>query len=261
MRTRGQTIALWMLIAIVAAAIAAPWLALSDPAHQFDVRLLRNATPTLSHPLGTDVYSRDVLSRALYGARTSLLVGGIATLLAVLFAGCWSLATTLLPRGASNTLALVSDTLRALPRKLVLLAMLLLLSNPEPLMLGLLLGATSWMSLTPLLETELSRALSEPYVEAARATGVSSWRVGWRHVLPSLRGPIAAIAALLLADLIALEAVLAFLGIGVRPPTASWGGMLQDALPYLSSAWWVALVPIVLVAGTVWSVSALTERR
>lgn len=258
---RGRTIALWLLIAIAVAAMAAPWLAPADPAHQFDVRLLRNATPSLSHPLGTDVYSRDVLSRALYGARTSLLVGGLATLLAVLFAGSWSLATTLLPRSAASTLSLVSDSFRALPRKLVLLAVLLLVSHPEPLTLGVLLGATSWMSLTPLLETELTRALSEPYVEAARATGVSSWRVGWRHVLPAVRGPVSAIAALLLADLIALEAVLAFLGIGVRPPTASWGGMLQDALPYLSSAWWVGLVPVVLVVLTVGCVSALTERR
>jgi peptide/nickel transport system permease protein len=248
----------WVLLLMVTAAMTAPWLAPADPARQLDIRVLSNAAPSVAHPLGTDVYSRDVLSRALYGARTSLLVGSVASVLALLVASVWALAATALPPALCGVLTVVNDALRALPRKLILLALLLLVPQPTPLTLALLLGVTSWISLTPVLQTELSRALAEPYVDAARATGVHPWRLGWRHVLPALRGPLAGLGAIVLADLITLEAVLAFLGIGVRPPTASWGGMLQDALPYLHTAWWTALVPIVLVASCVGAIAQLT---
>jgi ABC-type dipeptide/oligopeptide/nickel transport system permease subunit len=251
--------AAWILLALVVAAVAAPWLAPADPARQLDIRLLRNAPPSFAHPFGTDLYSRDLLSRALYGARTSLLVGGVATALALLLACTWAVAATVLPPLWRSAVMVVNDSLRALPRKLVLLALLLLVPHPTVLTLAVLLGATSWMGLTPVLQAELARAMAEPYVDAARATGVSPWRVGWRHVVPALRGPLASVGAIVLADLITLEAVLAFLGIGVRAPTASWGGMLQDALPYLESAWWTALVPVVLVATCVGAIASLTD--
>jgi ABC-type dipeptide/oligopeptide/nickel transport system permease subunit len=257
---RWQAPARLVLVLLVLAALGAPWLAPADPNRQLDIVRLVNAAPSAAHLLGTDMYSRDVLSRALYGARTSLVVGGVAAILALSVAVLWVLVLAQVPRIVRTPLTLLSDTLRALPRKLVLLAALLLVSRPGLWQLAVLLGLTSWTTLTPVLHAELARAEAEPFVEASRALGASAWQITRSHLLPALRAPLAAMAALVMADFIALEAALAFLGIGVRPPIASWGGMLQDALPYLRTAWWVALVPIALVATTVLCVSVLGDR-
>lgn len=250
-----------LLLLMLGAGLCAPWLAPFDPARQLDLVQLKNAAPTLAHPLGTDAYARDVLSRALFGARTTLLVAGGATALAFLVAIAWVTLMRWCPVPLAAGLLVVVDALRALPRKLLVLAILLPIPQPTIGGLAVVLGVTSWMSLTPLLRSEVARAEAEPSVESARALGLSWARLFAMHVLPQLSGPLAASAALMLADLVAAEAALAFLGVGVSVPTPSWGGMLLDALPYLTSAWWVALVPMCLVAVTVGALSRITRRR
>lgn len=248
------------LAIIVLAALLAPLIAPYDPAAQLDIAGLRNATPSIAHILGTDAYSRDILSRVLFGARASLLVAFLATLVAILLGSIWGgIAATIRGRVGSVMMLLV-DVVRSVPRMLLFLAVVALMGALTPALLALLLGVVAWPATSRLVFALVNDAESKPFVEAARSTGATNTRVFVHHVMPHLTGPLAASGALLLADVLALEAGLSFIGLGVRPPRASWGTMVQDALPYLGSAWWTAAIPCVCLVVTVLSASAIADQ-
>lgn len=259
-RPSPLTVAAATTVALIAlAGVLAPWLAPYDPAAQLDVVLLKNAAPGAEHWLGTDPYSRDLLSRALFGARTSLVVGlvgaGVATALAMLW-GTWA---GMIRRRLGNGMMRVVDAVRAVPRKVVLLAVVLLVPQPTPLLLALILGVTSWTALSQVIYVQVRSMRTRDFVLSAHSLGASPARVMLRHVGPQLIGPITAAGALLVADMLAVEAGLSFLGLGVRPPQASWGTMLQDGVPYLGSAWWIAATPCVLLVVTVLCIARVAD--
>ncbi|MBL0938603.1 MAG: ABC transporter permease [Gemmatimonadaceae bacterium] len=265
-RVRRKPVGAALLLAVfVVVAISGPWWIPHDPVRQFDLVALRNATPSATHWFGTDAYARDVFSRAVIGARTSFEVAVTGTLVALAVAVLIGMSSAWLPARLGQTLMAGVDVLRALPRKLVLLLLLLLVPMPSALALGLLLGVSSWMGLAFLVYEHTRSLRTRPFVESAQAMGTPTWRLAWVHVLPHVRGALAAASAILLADLLALEAAVSFLGIGIRAPRPSWGSMVLDSLPYLESAWWVAAVPCVLLAATVVATGivadALAERQ
>ncbi|MGV3710709.1 MAG: ABC transporter permease [Gemmatimonas sp.] len=254
-----RTFPMVVLGSVVIAAIAAPLIAPYDPAAQLDIAGLRNASPSAAHWLGTDAYSRDVLSRALHGARTSLLIATVATLLATVLGSVWGAIAAGVGGRTASAMMMVVDVVRSVPRLLLFLAVVALLGTLAPWVLAVLLGIAAWPSMSRLAFALISDTESRPFVEAARSSGASPVRVFTRHVLPHLSGPLVASGTLLIADVLALESGLSFIGLGVRPPRASWGNMVQDALPYLGSAWWTAAVPCVLLLVTVLSATALAD--
>jgi peptide/nickel transport system permease protein len=261
-RTRwptGSAVAATVLLLVAVAGAAAPWLAPHDPAAQLDLLRLKNAPPSGAHPFGTDPFSRDLLSRALYGARTSLGIGLLGALVSTVIAATWGMIAGSLPERLGDAVMGVVDTLRAIPRKIVLLAILLFFPQPSTLTLAILLGAINWTTLSRLVFVQVRVVRAREFVVSARALGASSTWVLTRHVAPHLAGSLFAASAVLVADLLAVEASLSFLGLGVRPPAASWGSILQDGVPYLTSAWWVAAVPCVLLVATVLSVAHLAD--
>ena len=249
-----------VLLLIVTAAILAPWLAPYDPAAQLDIVQLKNGAPSLSHWLGTDPYSRDVFSRAVFGARTSLTVAALATVLATVVGCAWGACAASVNESLGDGLMSVVDVMRSLPRVLVFLGVAVLLGPLSAVTLALVLGTTAWTGTSRLVYVLVREITARPFVEAARAMGASRWRLMQRHVMPQLLTPVVASGALLLADLLAVEAGLSFIGLGVRPPGSSWGSMLQDGLPYLRSAWWLAAVPSVLLIATVLSAAGIADR-
>ena len=253
------TIALMLLSAMAAAAILAPWIAPYDPVAQLDIVALKNMAPSLDHLLGTDAYSRDLLSRALFGARTSLLIGIFATALATVMAVIWGgLAASLGQTRGVFMMSLV-DVQRSIPRILLLLAAVVLFDTLSVVGVSLLLGVTAWAGMSRLVYTLVREQFAYAYVEAARALGASRWRLLVRHIAPCVRAPLSAAGVLLFADLLAMESALSFLGIGVRAPAASWGSMVHDAVPYLRSAWWLTAVPCLLLVSTVVSAARLAD--
>ena len=253
------TIALMLLSAMAAAAILAPWIAPYDPVAQLDIVALKNMAPSLDHLLGTDAYSRDLLSRALFGARTSLLIGIFATALATVMAVIWGgLAASLGQTRGVFMMSLV-DVQRSIPRILLLLAAVVLFDTLSVVGVSLLLGVTAWAGMSRLVYTLVREQGAYAYVEAARALGASRWRLLVRHIAPCVRAPLSAAGVLLFADLLAMESALSFLGIGVRAPAASWGSMVHDAVPYLRSAWWLTAVPCLLLVSTVVSAARLAD--
>jgi peptide/nickel transport system permease protein len=248
-----------VLATVVVLALLAPWLAPYDAAAQLDVVALKNAAPSAAHPLGTDPFSRDLLSRALYGARTSVGVGLLAAIVGTALGAAWGLAAGSARERTGDALMGAVDVVRALPLAVVLLAVLAVLEAPSPPQLALLIGVAAWPQASRLVYVHVRGLRAREFVAAATALGASRPRVLARHVAPHLLGPLAASGALLLADAMALEAGLSFLGLGVRPPAASWGSMVQDGIPFLASAWWVAAVPSACLVVTVLSAARLAD--
>jgi len=238
-------------------AIGAPWLAPYDPTAQLDLLTLKNQTPSWRHWLGTDAFSRDVLSRVLFGARTSLWVATLSTAIAMITGAAWgALAASVSPRW-TNTMMGAVDVLRSIPRLLLLLGAIVAFGVMSPTLLAVVLGLTSWTSISRLVFTKIRELDTRAFVQAARALGLSRPVILRRHLAPHLLAPLGAAGTLLLADLLAIESGLSFLGLGVKAPMPSWGNMVQDAVPFLQSAGWLVAIPCLLIMATVGSASAV----
>ncbi len=242
-RDRVAMIALGILAVFVAAAVLAPLVAPYPPNAQPDIVGLARVAPSWSHPFGTDVFSRDVLSRVIYGARISLGVATLAILLAMSAGTAWGAVAGYAGGATDAVMMRIIDALLAVPRILILLLVLGLWGNISLTMLVLVLGLTGWFG-TSRLVRERVRALSrQDFTLAARAMGARNGRVLWRHILPNALSPVIVAATLGIGNVIVLEAALSYLGIGVRPPHASWGNIIEDGADQIGSAWWIALFP------------------
>jgi ABC-type dipeptide/oligopeptide/nickel transport system permease subunit len=220
--------------------------------------------PCASFPLGADVMGRDVLARLLMGARVSLGVGLAATLLG-LFGGTIAGIAAGWVGGATDTvIARSMDALLAFPMLLFAVALATALEGGGGWAPVLIIALATWPYLGRLVRAEVLRLRALPFVEAARATGATPLRIVVRHLLPNLAGPLLAFGTLSLASNVLFEASLAFLGLGVPPPTPSWGGMIRDGVPLYNVAWWITLFPGAAVVATAlaWNVvgQVLEER-
>ncbi len=206
------------------------------------------------HALGTDRFGRDVWARLAYGARISLGVGVLAVLLSVTIGVLIGAASGFWP-GAIGTLLLgLTDFALALPR-VVLLLLLASLWQPSAALVVAVLGLTGWMTVARLVHGEVRALSARPFVESAVALGVRGPRVLVRHILPNAMTPVIVTAALGVGNAIMLEAGLSFLGLGVQPPTPSWGNLIASGRDTLVNAPWVATAPgvalvLVVVAAT-----------
>ncbi len=256
-RMHLAAVGLAILIAAAILALGAPGIAPHDPAA---VSLGDRLRPPLSpdHVLGTDALGQDVLSRVIYGARVSLLVGFAAvaisgtlgTLLGVLagFRGGW----------IDDVLMRIAEIQLAFPTIILYVAVMAVL-GPGLEKIIAVIGVVSWVQYA---RVERGMALSIKqleYVEAARALGARDWSIMLRHVLPNTFGPLIVVASFGLASTIVTEASLSFLGLGVPPSVPSWGSMLSDGRDYLRSGWWVATFPGIALTLTVLAVNLLGD--
>ncbi len=222
-------------------ALLAPWLAPAPPDRSSLAE--RWLPPGRGHPLGTDELGRDVLSRLLHAGRVSLGVGyAVAVLVAAVgtvvgalagYHGGW--ADTVLMRAV--------DVLLAVPTLPLYLILAGLLPGGGPVRVVLILAAFGWPPVARLVRAQVLALREEAFVEAARATGASEARVLARHVLPHTVGPVVVAATLAAGHAILSESALSYLGLGIAPPTASWGNMLHRAQDYLWTAAWLAVAP------------------
>jgi len=250
-RDRVAMAALAVLVIFVVAAAFAPFVAPYAPDAQPDIVRLTRLPPSWSHPFGTDMFSRDVLSRVIYGARISLGVATLAIVLAMSVGTAWGAIAGYAGGATDSVMMRIIDALLAVPRILILLLVLGLWGRISLPMLVLVLGLTGWFG-TSRLVRERVRALSrQDFALAARAIGARDTRVLWRHVLPNALSPVIVAATLGIGNVIVLEAALSYLGIGVRPPHASWGNIIQDGADQIGSAWWIALFPGLAMLATV----------
>lgn len=252
----------WALVVIallIIAAIVGPWLVSYTGNEHLDIVAMKNRPPSWAHPFGTDSYSRDLLSRVLRGARISLSIGALSVLLSITIGTLYGVVAGYTGGMLDSVMMRILDGFLAIPRVLLLLAILALWS-PVPIWgLVLVIGCTGWFSVSRLVRAETLTARKQPYVEAARALGASDMAIMLRHLLPNVIAPVLVAATLGIGNVIALEAGLSFLGVGAHEPTPSWGSIFLEGVDFGADAWWIVFFPGVAIVVTVLAFNILGD--
>jgi peptide/nickel transport system permease protein len=260
---RWRTGATLIALFAIGAALGPPLLG-HAPADLADIVARRFAAPLTHTPdgaihfLGTDRFGRDVLARLLGGARISLAVGVLAALVSTLVGIAAGAVAGFAGGAVDRAVVAITDAALAIPRVPFLL-LLVALVGPGAWMTVLALGVTGWMTVARLVRSEVRVTKARPFVEATRALGTRPRRVLALHVLPNALTPALVAAALSVGSAIMLEAGLSFLGLGVQPPTPSWGNMIASGRDALMIAPWVLLAPAIAVALVVLGFSLLAD--
>jgi len=247
-----------LVLAVIAIlALLAPAL-FQDPAAMPD--LMAGAQPPgPGHLLGTDALGRDILSRTAHGARVSLGIAAVAVLVSVVLGTVVGAISGQAGGWLDGVLMRLVDAGLAIPRLLLLLLLVLVWERIPPVTLALVIGATGWLGTSRMVRGEVLRLRRLEFIRAAEALGASRRRVIFRHLIPNAAGPVAVSATLGVADVIMLEAGLSFLGVGVQPPTPSWGGMILEARPEMFTAPWTSLAPGLAILVTVLAVNLVGD--
>ena len=256
---RRSVIAAGVLAVMVVLVLAGPVVSAYQPYEQLDITNLMHAAPSAAHPLGTDAFSRDVLSRVMSGGRVSLAVATSAVFIEVLVGVIWGLASGLAITRVDSVMMRLVDAGMSVPRVLLLLALLATAPHVPVWLLVVVLGMTGWFTIARLVRGEVRTIRDADFVVAARALGVSPVRLARRHLLPHVLGPVLVTATLAVGQVIILEAGLSWLGIGVQPPQASWGNIIRDGSDFISTAPWVSLGPGFCLVTVVLAVSAFGD--
>ncbi len=226
--------------ALVVCALASPLLAPADPnAQALDQSLL---APSFHHWLGTDQYGRDVLSRVIYGARISLSVGLVAVSLYVAIGVGIGAVAGYYGGWVDLLLMRFVDIMLCIPT-LFLILMVIAFVGPSIFNVMIVIGLTSWMGVARLVRGEILSLKERDFVTAARVIGMKDARIIFTQLLPNALGPVLVVATLGVGSTILTESALSFLGLGVQPPTASWGNMLTEGKEHLTDAWWLVTFP------------------
>jgi ABC-type dipeptide/oligopeptide/nickel transport system permease subunit len=253
-RRRTALFGLVVVALVVATALAAPWLSPFDPIVQDIGHRLKppgwlDAAGRL-HPLGTDHLGRDLLARVIFGAQPALLVGFAA----VMISGVLGMVTGLLGGyfggRVDDVLMRLADVQLAFPFILLAIAVIGVL-GPSLLTIIVVIGVSSWVVYARVVRAAVLVLREREFVQAAQALGGGDGRILVRHILPNAFAPWLVVATLDMARVIVLESALSFLGLGVQPPTPTWGGMLADGRVYLTTAWWLATFPGLAILVTV----------
>jgi peptide/nickel transport system permease protein len=229
-----------VVVALVFSAFAATILAPYDPADQDLTR--RYEPPGAQNLLGTDNFGRDLLSRVIWGARISLLVGVIAVSISVAIGGLLGLTAGYVGGVLDQVISSLVETLMAFPFLLLALAIITVL-GPGLFNVMLAIGLASVPTFARVLRAEVFSTREREYVIAARSIGASHRRIIFKHILPNVMSSLIVLGTTRIATAVLAESSLSFLGLGIRPPTASWGVMVADGRAFLQIAPWIALVP------------------
>ena len=256
---RRSLLAIGTLLGVSVLVLVGPMLAAHQPYEQLDITRLVHARPSAAHPLGTDAFSRDVLSRVLSGGRISLAVAMTAVCIETVVGVAWGLTAGLAGGWVDTVMMRGVDAGLSVPRVLLLLAILAAVPMVPVWMLVVILGLTGWFGIARLVRSEVRSIRGADFVMAARCLGASPLRLARSHLLPHVTGPVLVAATLAVGQVIVLEAGLSFLGIGVQPPQASWGNIIADGTEFIATAPWVSLAPGCCLVLVVIAVSALGD--
>ncbi len=257
---RSAVAAIALLLVIVILCAAAPLFAPYDPIAQPDIIRGKDLPPSALHPFGTDGYSRDVLSRVLYGGRLSLSVALVATLVSITLGTAYGAVAGYAGGIVESVMMRILDALLSIPRLLVLIAIFATWNDLHAKAFVIIVGLTGWYSLSRIVRGEVLAIKGEEFVMSARALGAGRTRILLRHILPNVLTPIIVAAALGVGHVILLEAGLSYLGVGLQPPTPSWGNIIQDvSATQVATVWWLAFFPGMAIILTVMAFNVLGD--
>ena len=253
-RRRVALVGLVVVVTVVLVALAAPLLTPFDPVEQDIAGRLKAPTERdaagHAHLLGTDHLGRDILARIIFVARPALLVGFAAVMISGLIGLAAGLVSGYFGGNVDDVLMRLADIQLAFPFILLAIAVIGVL-GPSLQTIIIVIGVSSWVVYARIVRGAVLTLREREFVQAAQALGGGDARVVFRHILPNALTPWLVVATLDMARVIVIESALSFLGLGVQPPTPTWGGMLADGRVYISTAWWLATFPGLAILVTV----------
>jgi peptide/nickel transport system permease protein len=245
-----------LVLSVFVVAIFAPWIAPYDPS-KIDIKNILVA-PSSQHFFGTDDLGRDVLSRMIYGARVSLEVGFVAIGIATLIGTLLGAVSGYYGGTIDSAIMRAVDIMLSIPTIFLILAVIAIL-EPSIINIMIVIGLTSWMEPARLVRAEFITIKEREFVTAAHALGASDFRIIFRHILPNGLSPILVSATMGIGGAILVESGLSFLGLGVQPPTPSWGSLLSSGKDNIEIAWWLSAFPGLAILITVLGYNLLGE--
>jgi peptide/nickel transport system permease protein len=245
-----------IVLALFVVSILAPWISPYEPT-AIDLHNVL-AAPSISHPLGTDQLGRDILSRMIWGSRISLKVGFVSTGISIVVGAFLGAIAGYYGRRVDAVIMRMVDIMLCFPTFFLILAVIAFL-EPSIWNIMLIIGLTNWMGITRLVRADFITLKERDFVKAARVIGAGNWRIIFNHILPNAMASLLVAATFGVAGAILTESALSFLGIGVQPPTPSWGNILTDGKDNIDIAWWLSLFPGLAILVTVLGYNLLGE--
>jgi oligopeptide transport system permease protein len=253
---RLALIGLYYLIGITGLTILAPYF--SPYAYDAQNLDLGASAPSLQHWFGTDTLGRDLFTRAMYGGRISLLVGVVASVVALCIGLSWGLIAGFVGGWVDTFMMRIVDMLYALPF-MILIILLTVVFGRNIVLLFLAIGCVEWLTMARIVRAEVRSCVSQPYIEAAHCLGLSRARIITRHIMPNILGPVIIYATLTIPSVMMLESFLSFLGLGIQPPSSSWGLLLSNGAQHMEEYPWLLLFPGALFSATLFALNFLGD--
>lgn len=245
-----------ILLLLILVALLTPWIA-PYSYHQQNL-LLGASPPSAEHWLGTDVLGRDQLTRIMYGSRVSLMVGFIATAVALIIGVLWGAVAGFLGGRVDAVMMRIVDVLYALPFTIFII-LLTVIFGSSMLLLFLAIGAVEWLTMARIVRGQVLTIKRQEFIEAAVSMGLSRWQIIRRHIIPNVLGPIIVYTTLTIPSVILLESFLSFLGLGIQPPQSSWGSLISAGVDSMEEYPWVLLFPALVLSITLFSLNFLGD--
>ena len=229
-----------ILFVLILCAMFAPYIA--PYSYSFQNLDLGATPPSSEHLLGTDILGRDLLSRILYGARISLMVGFVATGVALVIGVSWGIVAGYFGGRIDSIMMRIVDVLYGLPFIIFIILLMVIFGRNLWLLFGAI-GAVEWLTMARIVRGQVMSLKNQEFVLAAKAMGVSNLTMFRRHLLPNILGPIAVYATLTIPQVMLLESFLSFLGLGIQPPMSSWGTLIKDGVESMEEFSWLLIYP------------------
>ena len=240
LKNKAAMVGAIILILLIGCAILAPVIA--PYSYSFQNLDLGASPPSSEHLLGTDILGRDLLSRILYGARISLLVGFVATGVALVIGVSWGIVAGYFGGRVDQIMMRIVDVLYGLPFIIFIILLMVIFGRNLWLLFGAI-GAVEWLTMARIVRGQVMSLKNQEFVLAAQAMGISNLSMFRRHLLPNSLGPIAVYATLTIPQVMLLESFLSFLGLGIQPPMSSWGTLIKDGVESMEEYSWLLIYP------------------
>jgi len=255
-RNRAAILGLIILICMTMLAALADWI--SPYSYETQDLALGASPPSTAHWLGTDTLGRDLFTRLLYGGRVSLMVGFLATAVALVIGVSWGLVAGYLGGKVDIVMMRIVDILYALPFTIFII-LLMVLFGQNIYLLFLAIGAVEWLTMARIVRGQVLTVRHQEYIEAAITMGLPANRIMLHHVLPNVLGPIIVYTTLTIPNVILLESFLSFLGLGIQPPFSSWGILISAGVESMEEYPWLLLFPACVLSLTLFSLNFLGD--
>ena len=252
LKNRAAMFGVFILVSLIILAILAP--VISPYPYDYQNLELGASAPSSAHFLGTDTLGRDLLSRLLYGSRVSLMVGFVATAVALVIGVTWGIVSGYYGGKVDAVMMRIVDILYGLPFIIFIILLMVVFGRNIWLLFGAI-GAVEWLTMARIIRGQVLSIKNQEYVLSAKAMGVSNFYMFRRHIFPNVLGPIAVYATLTIPQVMLLEAFLSFLGLGIQPPMSSWGTLIRYGVESMEEYWWLLVFPGITFTITLFSLN------